>query len=521
MFLLNSIFNNIFWELDFFFFNNSFSSVDTVYTLYFLNIFLLKYSIFFIFLFFLFFYLIFNFSKIKNKEYLVNNYSNLLKFLSLYSFISSSFLFFIFIYIYLYVLVSYNNFFYNNIFLISPNYYLFGFKINFDFFGIILLFLSFVCGLLSIISLDNKIFFKNIKYLFYLNMFIIIVFFYVSSNNILILFISYELLLLPSFILVFFLSPSRKSTQASLYFLIWTQIGSFLVLCFVFYILSVTGSSNFFLIKNFVFTKYEIFFLSLLIFLGFGFKIPIWPFHYWLTKTHVESPSGFSMYLSGFLVKTALFGFFKLINLLGSEINSVLFSVLCILGIIDSSLKMWGQTDIKKLVAYGTIQEMNIIYLTFCWGDSNNIFSGILFCLTHSFLSVLMFFLVDCVYRRYFSRSVIELSGILQKTPNLAISIIVMCVFYSGLPGTLKFTSEFYIFSSFLEIAPFSSIFVIFIANCLGIIGFSKSWFNIIFGMSNFNKKQLVIDLTIKEFYVIYVPIFILFFFCFFPNIFF
>jgi hypothetical protein len=39
--------------------------------------------------------------------------------------------------------------------------------------------------------------------------------------------------------------------------------------------------------------------------------------------------------------------------------------------------------------------------------------------------------------------------------------------------------------------------------------------------MSNFNKKQLVIDLTIKEFYVIYIPIFILFFFCFFPNIFF
>jgi len=181
------------------------------------------------------------------------------------------------------------------------------------------------------------------------------------------------------------------------------------------------------------------------------------------------------MYLSGFLVKTALFGFYKLINILGSELNSVFFSSICLLGVIDASLKMWGQTDIKKLVAYGTIQEMNLIYLTFCWGDSSNILSGILFCLTHSFLSVLMFFLVDCTYRRYFSRSVIELSGILQKTPNLAISIIFMCIFYSGIPGTLKFSSEFYIFSSFLEIAPFSSILVIFIANFLGIVGFSKS----------------------------------------------
>ena len=63
-------------------------------------------------------------------------------------------------------------------------------------------------------------------------------------------------------------------------------------------------------------------------FLGFGFKVPIWPFHYWLTKTHVEAPSGFSMYLSGFLVKTALYGFYKVVNLLGLELNSILFSIL-------------------------------------------------------------------------------------------------------------------------------------------------------------------------------------------------
>jgi len=232
--LLNLISYNIFWELDYLFFNNSFFNWNNIYSLYFINIFLLKYSIFLIFILFILFYLIFNFSKIKNKVFLVNNYSNFLKFISLYSFISSSFLFFVYIYIYLYILSSYNNFFYNSVFFIAPNYYCLGFKINFDFFGIILLFLSFVCGLLSVISLDNKIFFKNIKYLFYLNVFIIIVFFYVSSNNILILFISYELLLLPSFILVFFLSPSRKSTHASLFFLFLSQFGFFLVFCFVF-----------------------------------------------------------------------------------------------------------------------------------------------------------------------------------------------------------------------------------------------------------------------------------------------
>jgi NADH:ubiquinone oxidoreductase subunit 4 (subunit M) len=130
-----------------------------------------------------------------------------------------------------------------------------------------------------------------------------------------------------------------------------------------------------------------------------------------------------------------------------------------------------------------------------------------------------MFYLVDCVFRRYYSKSVIEISGILQKTPNLGIAILIMCVFYSGLPGTLKFSSEFYIFSSFVEVSPFFSIITIFIANCLGLIGFSKCWFNVVYGMSLKNKRQLTTDLTIKEFMILFISYLLLILFTFIPNI--
>jgi len=130
-----------------------------------------------------------------------------------------------------------------------------------------------------------------------------------------------------------------------------------------------------------------------------------------------------------------------------------------------------------------------------------------------------MFFIVDTIYRRYHSRSVIEISGILQLTPNLAISVILMCIFFSGLPGTLKFTTEFFIFSSFFDFAPVSCFIVFFIANCLGLIGFSKCWFNTIFGM-NYRKKSLK-DLTIKEVYIIGITLLLLFFCCLVSNIFF
>ena len=385
------------------------------------------------------------------------------------------------------------------------------FDLSIDFFGLALLFLSYFVGILSLMALDNRIYWKNIKYVFSINMFILIVYFYVFSSNILLFFLFYEFLLVPSFLIVYYISPSRRAIQASLYFLIWTQIGSFLVLIIISYIVSVVGSTSFNDISIYNFSYNESLCLYLFLFLGFGFKIPIWPFHYWLTKTHVEAPAGFSMYLSGFLVKSALFGFYKITNLLWFDINTTIFIIICIVGVFDSSLKMWAQTDLKKLVAYGTIQEMNLIYLTFCWGDSNAITAGILFSITHGFLSSLMFFLVDCIQRRFNSRSVVEVSGILQLTPILGISIITMCILYAGLPGTLKFTCEFFIFCGFFEISPVLTTLMFLVANVLGLIGFSKCWFNSVFGICIKKFKVNVLDLNIKEIYIIYIPIIFLF----------
>ena len=205
---------------------------------------------------------------------------------------------------------------------------------------------------------------------------------------------------------------------------------------------------------------------------------------------------------------------------MGGDINTTLFSTICVVGVVDSSLKMWGQTDLKKLVAYGTIQEMNLIYLTFCWGDTSAILGGILFCVTHGALSGLMFYLVDCIQRRFNSRSVVEISGVLQLTPNLGICIFIMCVLYSGLPGTLKFSCEFYIFAGLFEVSPTLTMLVFFVANVLGLIGFCKCWFNVLFGMNLKNPTKAPFDLTTKEFYIIASCFLFLFLFTFFTNYF-
>jgi len=332
-------------------------------------------------------------------------------------------------------------------------------------------------------------------------------------------FILYESLLIPSFLFVYYTSTYKRGIQASLYFLIWTQLGSFLVLCAIAYIISISGTSSFNSIRNLAFTNSEIWFIYLLLFLGFGFKIPVWPFHYWLTKTHVEAPAGFSIFLSGFLVKSAVYGFYRISNLLGGELDTTFFSIFAILGVVDASFKMWGQLDLKKLVAYCTIQEMSLLYLVFIWGDTLCFLGGIMLCITHSLLSSLMFFLVDCIQKRYKSRLVSEISGIVHTTPNLGISIILMVVLYSGLPGTLKFISELYIYSGLLETAPFTCLLLLFVANFLGLVGFSKCWFNVVFGLSMKNQDKLPVDLNFKELLTIFICIGSSFLFTFIFNI--
>ena len=163
----------------------------------------------------------------------INQYQNLIKYDTIYNLIKViltlslglSYIFFIF---FLYFFYSYftstNSYTIFSTYQLVPtvylNFFLFWFEFSVDFFGLILLFLAYFVGILSLFALDNIIFCKNIKYLFSLNAFLIVVFFYVFSTNLLLFFLFYEFLLIPSFLIVYFVSPSRRAIQASLYFLI-------------------------------------------------------------------------------------------------------------------------------------------------------------------------------------------------------------------------------------------------------------------------------------------------------------
>jgi len=387
----------------------------------------------------------------------------------------------------------------------------------FNFFSLILVFISIYFSFVILVISDNKI---NMlyQYIYILLIFPLISVMYIFTNNIILFFYLYELFLLPSIFLVYYLSPNKRSIIAVFYFLIWTQVGSFLIFLFLIIIISYTNVWYLINLEYFYISNFFKRILFILLFFGFGIKIPIWPFYYWLTKTHVEAPTFFSIYLSGFLVKTALYGFYKLFFFLFLD-NLIFFFTILLFSVCDVSLKFFSQVDLKKLIAYSTVQEMNLMFIGLLWGTKKSLIYVSLFSLTHTLLSTIFFFLVDVIYKRYYSRSIYNVSGIFVNYPLLCLCIIIACLNYNGFPFSLKFFLEIFLFHTLIEINFLGTIIVLICLNWVGTINFTYIWFRSIFGLQynvvylyNFDLLKKELFLFILTFFFFYQYIYILYF---------
>ena len=96
-----------------------------------------------------------------------------------------------------------------------------------------------------------------------------------------------------------------------------------------------------------------------------------------------------------------------------------------------------------------------------------------LFSLTHALLSTIFFYLVDIIYKRYYSRSVYNVIGVFELYPFISYIIILACLNYNGFPFSLKFFLELFFFNMIIEINFFNSLLLLISLNWLGTINFT------------------------------------------------
>lgn len=408
----------------------------------------------------------------------------------------SFFVYYVFI-TYEYKQIILNNFIYEDetAFLFKTYYFL-------DVSNLVILYLGYMIAFISIFALSDRFWIFNYFTSVFFIYFLIIINLLAQSTNILELFIYYELLMLPSIFLVNFLGYTRKVNQSNIYFFVWTQLGSFLSLFGIMYLKYVCPNLDFITIQNYKFSELETYFLYLTFFFGFGIKVPVWPFHFWLIKVHVEAPSGFSIFLSGFLVKTAVYCFYKITFFFSLDKIYFIPVIFCTCGMVYSSLKMWVQTDLKKLIAYATVLEMNAIFFLLNLNLPSATHSCLIFMAAHGLLSTLMFYIVDCIYKRYNTRSLYKLYGISTLFPSLSNGIWAMLLLFLGIPGTLKFFVEFKLIYLLNNYSIVYALFFLFFFLFVSSIGFLKCWFSALYGNPGYPKNKK--DLSKEEFNIIF-----------------
>jgi len=197
---------------------------------------------------------------------------------------------------------------------------------------------------------------------------------------------------------------------------------------------------------------------------GFGAKAGIVPLHVWLPEAHPAAPSPVSALLSAVMLKTAVYGMLRVtLDLIGFPVwwwGVIALAVglaSALFGIIFAAV----QTDMKRLLAYSSIENIGLIVAGF---GLTLLFRGfgmgalaalaltatLYHCLNHAFFKSLLFLATGSVLHATGERSLGRLGGLIHRMPWVAWCALIGTVAIAGLPPLNGFVSEWLLLQAFL-----------------------------------------------------------------------
>jgi len=197
---------------------------------------------------------------------------------------------------------------------------------------------------------------------------------------------------------------------------------------------------------------------------GFGAKAGLVPMHVWLPEAHPAAPSPVSALMSGVMLKTAVYGFIRVSFDLLSDTQWTWGAAVLAIGALTG---LFGavfaavQTDMKRLLAYSSIENIGIIFsglgLALLYrGMGMGTLSALalaatLFhCLNHAHFKSLLFLATGSVLHATGQRSLGKLGGLIHRMPWVAGLALVGTLAMAGLPPLNGFVSEWLLLQSYL-----------------------------------------------------------------------
>ncbi|MCC7537135.1 MAG: NADH-quinone oxidoreductase subunit M [Deltaproteobacteria bacterium] len=281
-------------------------------------------------------------------------------------------------------------------------------------------------------------------------------------------FVFWEVMLLPMYFLIGIWGGPRKE-YAAIKFFLYTLGGSVLMLLAIIalylnagdaFLLDGTHVTRTFSMTEMMRLDYESKQLTILglsltkcvwvgLFIGFAIKIPMFPFHTWLPDAHVEAPTAISVILAGVLLKMGTYGIIRMNYSILPEATQWAAPAMAAFGVINilyGAFCAMAQEDLKKLVAYSSINHMGYCLLGMAALTPQGLMGCAVQMFNHGTITAMLFMLVGVVYDRVHTRDISKFGGMAQEMP-LYTAFVGLAFFASlGLPGLSGFIGEIAVF---------------------------------------------------------------------------
>jgi len=319
-----------------------------------------------------------------------------------------------------------------------------------------------------------------------------------ASDNMITFMISWEIMSLSSFFLVIYDYESKENRKAGYIYFVFSHAGALFILAAFGIIYGYSGSLGFEGAASIPAAAQICAFIFA--FIGFGSKAGVFPFHVWLPYAHPAAPSHISAVMSGVMIKTGIYGILRIYLLIGSK-NPLFGEIVLIVGVLSGIMGVLyalGQNDVKRFLAYSSIENMGIILIGVGVGMIGvslgrpgmalfGFAGGMLHVLNHALFKSLLFMGAGMAISKAGTRSIDLLGGLFKKMKITGSAFLVGSLAISGLPPFNGFVGEFFIyFGSFkgIGLSGESYIWSFFAIVSLAVIGgLALACFTKVFGI--------------------------------------
>jgi NADH-quinone oxidoreductase subunit M len=261
----------------------------------------------------------------------------------------------------------------------------------------------------------------------------------------------WELMLIPMYFLINIWGHENR-VYASLKFMIFTQAGGLLMLLSILGVYFIHGRDtgvytfDYTLLRHTAMSSQAAFWIMLGFVIAFIVKLPVVPFHPWLPDAHTEAPTAGSVVLAGLLLKTGAYGLLRFVLPLFPDAVATIGQVMLVLGVIGiiyGAMLAFGQTDLKRLVAYTSVSHMGFVLIGIFSGNPIALSGAIMQMVAHGISTGALFIIAGMIQERVHTREMSSMGGFWSAAPRLSSVGLVFALASLGFPGFGNFVAEF------------------------------------------------------------------------------